>query len=256
MLAEPIKSIFTFRWQPDRDLLAVLVSWILVVAGLYTATFIVGSEIWGGMAYFAIYAVLTAGVFGVGFPLYWMIAIRKRPLSDLGITTRGLWISLGLQLVFAAIQYGGTLAKTGIPSFEKFAPLLALALCIGFFEALFWRGWVLLRLEEAFGLIPAILLGSLLYAAYHIGYGMPLSEMTFLFFIGVMYAVAFRLTKNVFLLWPIFQPMGQLVTLIKDGLELPLLASLGFLEALILMFVMVWLAGRYAQKHGLQRTSA
>lgn len=135
-------------------------------------------------------------------------------------------------------------------------PLLALSLCIGFFEELFWRGWVLLRLEEAFGLIPAILLGSLLYAVYHIGYGMPLSEMAFLFFIGVMYAVAFRLTKNVFLLWPIFQPMGQLVTLIKDGLELPLLASLGFLEALILMFVMVWLAGRYAQKHGLQRTSA
>jgi membrane protease YdiL (CAAX protease family) len=163
---------------------------------------------------------------------------------------------LGLQLVFSAIQYGGTLAKTGIPSFEKFARLLPLALCIGFFEAFFWQGWALLRLEEAFGIIQAILLGSLLYAAYHVGYGMPLSEMTSLLFIGVMYAVAFRLTKNVFLLWPIFQPMGQLVTLTKDGLELPLLASLGFLEALILMFVMVWLAGRYAQKYGIQRTSA
>jgi hypothetical protein len=62
-------------------------------------------------------------------------------------------------------------------------------------------------------------------------------------FIFPFCAVAFRLTKNVFLLWPVFQPIGQLVTLIKDGLELPLLASLGFLEALMLMFVMVWLAG-------------
>jgi uncharacterized protein len=128
-------------------------------------------------------------------------------------------------------------------------PLVALALAIGFFEAVFWRGWVLLRLEEAFGIIPAILLGSVLYAAYHVGYGMPASEMTTLFFVGVIFAVVFRLTKNVFILWPIFQPMGQLVTLIKDGLTLPLAAALGFVEVLILMFVFVWLAARRQRKY-------
>lgn len=41
----------------------------------------------------------------------------------------------------------------------------------------------MLRLEEAFGIIPAIVLGSASYAAYHIGYGMPTGEMVFLFFI-------------------------------------------------------------------------
>jgi membrane protease YdiL (CAAX protease family) len=210
---------------------------------------IVGTEIWGGMGYFLLYAVLAAAGFGVGFPIYWTVVIRKKPLSDLGITTRGLWLSLVLQIVCSAVQYAGSLAKSGLPALEEFLPLLALALTIGFFEAIFWRGWVLLCLEEAFGIIPAILLGSLLYAAYHIGYDMPLSEMTFLFFIGVMYAGAFRLTKNIFILWPIFQPMGQLVTLIKDGLKLPLLASVGFLEVLIVMFVLIWLGSRYAKKH-------
>lgn len=248
MFIETTKKIFTLRWEPSRDLFAVLVSWLLVVSGLYTATVIVGAEVWGGMAYFFLYAVLTATLIGIGFPVYWTLVVRKRPLSDLGITTRGLGLSLALQLLFAALQYAGTLAKSGLPGFEEFLPLLALALTIGFFEAVFWRGWVLLRLEDCFGVIPAILLGSLLYAVYHIGYGMPLSEMTFLFFIGILYAVTFRLTKNVFLLWPIFQPMGQLVTLIKDGLQLPLLASVGFLEALILMFVLIWLLNRYAKK--------
>lgn len=248
MLSAAFKSLFTFRWQPNRDLLAVLVSWGLVVGALYSATVVVGTQAWGGMAYFALYAVLGAGIFGVGLPLYWTVVVRKRPLSDLGLTTRWLWLSLALQVIFAALQYTGTLAKSGLPGFEALAPLLALSLAIGFFEAVFWRGWVLLRLEQAFGLIPAILLGSALYAAYHIGYAMPLDEMIFLFFIGVMYAVAFRLTKNVFILWPIFQPLGQLVTLIKDGLELPLLASLGFIEVLIGMLVLVWLAGRYARK--------
>lgn len=250
MFIENSKRVLTMHWKPGRDLIAVLISWVLVVGTLYTATVVVGSEAWGGMGYFLLYAVLGAGVFGVGFPLYWTVVKRKRPLSDLGISTRWLWLSLGVQIVFAGVQYAGTLAKSGVPGFERVIPLVALSLAIGFFEAVFWRGWVLLRLEEAFGAVPAILLGSLLYAAYHIGYAMPVNEMTFLFFIGLMYAIAFRLTKNIFILWPLFQPMGQLVTLIKDGLMLPPIASLGFLEVLIGMLVLVWLAARYARKFG------
>jgi membrane protease YdiL (CAAX protease family) len=247
-----LKQAFSIRWKPGKDLAIVALSWLLVVGCLYTATVIVGDKVWGGMAYFTLYAILGATLFGIGLPLYWMVVIQKRPLADLGLTTRGLGLSLVLQLVFAGIQFTSTLAKTGVPSFELFLPLLTLALCIGFFEAIFWRGWVLMCLEESFGMIPAIILGSVLYAAYHIGYGMPTSEMVFLFFIGVMFAVVFRLTKNIFILWPFFQPMGQLITLIKDGLTLPVAASLGFIDALALMFVLIWLASRYYKKHATQ----
>lgn len=248
-MTSTIKQVFSLRWKPSKDLIVVAISWLLVVGCLYTATAIVGVEVWSGMAYFTLYAVVGALLFGVGLPLYWMVIVQRRPLSDLGITTRYLGLSLVLQLVFAALQFMGTLAKTQLPPFEEFLPLIALALCIGFFEAFFWRGWVLMRLEESIGMIPAVLLGSALYAVYHIGYGMPANEMLFLFFIGIMFAVAFRLTKNVFILYPIFQPMGQLVTLIKDGLSLPLLASLGFFAVLIVMLVLVWLAGRYYERH-------
>ncbi len=244
-----LKKVFSVHWNPNRDLAVVGLSWLLVTGTLYTATVIVGSGAWGGMAYFVLYAIVCATLFGIGLPLYWMTVVRRRPLADLGITTRLLALSLVLQLVFSVLQFSGTLAKTQMPPFEELLPLIALSLTIGFFEAVFWRGWVLLRLEESFGIIPAILLGSLLYALYHIGYGMPVSEMSFLFFIGILYAVIFRITKNVFILWPILQPMGQLVTLIKDGLTLPYLAALGFFEVLIFMFVMVWLAGRYLKKH-------
>ncbi len=247
-IATTLKQIFTLRWKPSRDLAVVAVSWVLVVAALYTATSIVGREVWGGMGYFFLYAVVGAGLFGVGIPLYWMTVVRGRPLADLGLTTRWLGRSLALQIVFAGLQFAGALAQTELPSFAELAPLVGLALAIGFFEAVFWRGWVLLRLEEAFGVIPAILLGSVLYAAYHIGYGMPTSEMFFLFFIGILYAVTFRLTKNILLLWPVFQPMGQLITLIRDRLALPPIAALGFIEALILMAVLVWLAARRQKK--------
>jgi len=246
-----VQNVFSIRWKPGKDLLVVALSWVLVVGALHTATVVVGSDVWGGMAYFVLYAVVGAMLFGVGLPLYWMVIVRKRPLSDLGFTTRWLGVSLVLQLVFAAFQFMGTLAKAQLPPFEEFLPLLALALCIGFFEAVFWRGWVLLRLEESFGTIPAILLGSALYATYHIGYGMPSDEMIFLFFIGIMFALVFRLTKNIFILYPVFQPMGQLVTLIKDGLRLPVLASVGFIEVLIVMIILVGFAGRYWKKHSM-----
>ncbi len=43
-----------------------------------------------------------------------------------------------------------------------------------------------------FGLLPAILLSSLLYAAYHIGSAMPVAEMVVLFFIGILLAATSR----------------------------------------------------------------
>ncbi len=251
-----LAHILTLRWRPGKDLAAVAVSWLLVVGALYSATVIVGQAVWGGFAYFLLYGLLSATLFGLGIPLYWTVAVRRRPIADLGISTRWLVPSLLLQLAFAALQYLGTLAKTPLPPFAQILPLAALALAVGFFEAVFWRGWVLLRLEDAFGLLPALLLGSALYAAYHVGYGMPAGEMVFLFFIGFLYAVAFRLTKNVFILWPLFQPMGQLVTLIKDRLSLPTLAAVGFAEVLILMFVLVWLAARYQKKHSSRAAQA
>jgi hypothetical protein len=161
-IKQTLRTIFTFHWNPGLDLVAVLVSWVLVTGTLFTATVIVTADAGGGLPYFLLYAILGATLFGVGMPLAWMVVYRKRPIQDLGLTTKYLGVSIVLQLVFAALQYIGTLAQVEVPVLREVAPLLALALAIGFFEALFWRGWVFWRLEEAFGLIPAVLVGSLL----------------------------------------------------------------------------------------------
>ena len=92
-----IKQIFTFRWKPNQDLWIVALSWILVVASLSMATFVIGREVWGGMGYFLMYAVVGATLFGVGLPIYWMLVVRKRTLADLGITLKYWKISLILQ---------------------------------------------------------------------------------------------------------------------------------------------------------------
>jgi membrane protease YdiL (CAAX protease family) len=243
-----VKPVFELRWKPNKDLLVVLVSWFLVLGALYTATTIVGPTTGGGLPYFFLYAVLTATIFGIGIPVFWLVFVQKRPIKDLGITFNHLFLSLGLQAVFAIIVLPGGFSGLFPLSLETILPLLGLSLSIGFFEAVFWRGWVLMRLEEAFGFLPAAIIGSVLYAVYHIGYDMPLSEITFLFFIGLMYAVVFRITRSIFILWPIFQPGGQLITLINEGLNLPLISTLGFVEILFVMILIVWLGNRYYKR--------
>ena len=52
---------------------------------------------------------------------------------------------------------------------------------------------------------------------------MDLIEMMILFFIGIMFAVVFLITRSVLILWLVFQPMGQLLMLIEDRLTLPFL---------------------------------
>ncbi|MHB0876852.1 MAG: CPBP family intramembrane glutamic endopeptidase [Anaerolineae bacterium] len=235
------------RWQPTKDLAAVALSYVLVVATIYSATHIATAA--RGVAYFLLFGVLAATVFGVGLPLWWTVVVRHRPVSDLGISGRHWQWSIGLQVVLAAVQYVATLARTDLPALETLAPLLALALAIGLFEAVFWRGWVLQRLEASFGTLPAVLLGSALYAAYHVGYGMQFGEMPLLFAVGLMYAVAFLATRSILILWPLYQPMGQLVTLIKDQLVLPPIAALGFVEALAAMLILAYVASRWHRAH-------
>jgi membrane protease YdiL (CAAX protease family) len=59
-----------------------------------------------------------------------------------------------------------------------------MALAVGLFEAIFFRGWLQLRFENAFGSVPGLVLGALCYSLYHIGYGMNFDELLFLFGLG------------------------------------------------------------------------
>jgi membrane protease YdiL (CAAX protease family) len=241
---------FRLRWCPSPDVLMVIVSWLLISATLYLATDVVGSQIGGGLPYFGLLTFLTATLFGVGLPIYWVVIGRRRPLADLGLHTRWLGLSLVLQLVLATGLFRFAFGTIDLPDLARLLPLVVLSLALGFFEAIFWRGWVLLRLEESFGLIPALFLSALMYTSYQIGYGFSPMDIVLMFFLGLIYATAFRLTKSIFVLWPAFQPIGQLAILLRSGMQLPLISTLGFLEVLVVMFLLVWLASRFARKTG------
>lgn len=58
------------------------------------------------------------------------------------------------------------------PAPVDWVPLLVMALTVGVFESVFFRGFIQGRLEAALGAGPAVFGAAAMYAVYHVGYGM------------------------------------------------------------------------------------
>lgn len=234
-------SIFDgFRWAPDRDTLVALLSYALVLAALYTAFQVFTTE--HVAANFITFGPIALALLGIGIPVFYTKIVRDRPLADVGITARHLVPSLVLSIILGYDTYRNTLATMNVTWDRSLVPVVTMVLVVGLFEAVFFRGWLQLRFEEAFGLIPGLLLGALCYSFYHIGYGMEVQELGMLFFLGVTFGAMFRLTKSIFVLWPFYTPVGALFTNLSEGLTMPFEATYGFLLTLGLMALLITLA--------------
>lgn len=230
------------RWQPGRETLVALLSYVLVVAALYTAFQIFTTE--RVAANFITFGPIGLALIGIGIPVFYTTAVRKQSLADVGITTRHLLPSLALGLLLGYDTYRNTLAGLDVSWSRNLVPLVTMALAVGLFEAIFFRGWLQLRFEAAFGVVPGLLLAALCYSLYHVGYGMEAQELLMLFFLGVTFGAMFRLTKNIFVLWPFYTPVGGLFTNLSEGLSMPFEATYGFVLTLVLMSVLVVVAFR------------
>jgi membrane protease YdiL (CAAX protease family) len=232
------------QWEPDRDTLAAFGSYILVVAALYTAFQIFTIE--RVAANFITFGPIALALFGIGVPVLYTLLIRHRSLSDLGLTGHRLLPSFALGLLLGWDTYTNTLAPMNVAWTSSEVPLLVMALAVGLFEAVFFRGWLKMRFEQAFGLVPGLVLAAMCYSLYHIGYGMTGDEMLFLFGLGLTFV---RLTKNVFVLWPFYTPVGSVFTNLSEGLTLPFEATYGFLLTIVLMVgFIVWAFIYYNKK--------
>jgi hypothetical protein len=132
-----------------------------------------------------------------------------------------------------------------LPATENWVPLLVMSLTVGLFEAVFFRGFMQGRLQASLGSGPAVAGAASLYALYHVGYGMGAGELVFLFGLGVVYAVAYRLAENVLVLWPLLTPLGAWFSNMEAGdIQLPLASIAGFVDVLAVMaLVSGWRTG-------------
>ena len=75
------------------------------------------------------------------------------------------------------------------------------------------------------------------------------TDMLFLFGLGVVYAVAFRLVRNGLVLWPLLTPLGSFFANLEAGeIDLPWAAIAGFVDVATIMTTLVVIAHR-RQRH-------
>lgn len=243
-------------WKIDRaDIAAVAILYVAVV-GLFKLAF-AGFGTTNTLWFFLAFAAgMLVGVVG---PIVYFVWVRHRSLAALGIALRNLRSTVALALVFAAAQFAVTLWNVTLPQPVDWVPLLSMALAVGVFEAVFFRGFIQGALEPIFGAAPALGIGAALYALYHFGYGMGPSEMLFLFGLGVVYTVAFRITNNLLAIWPLLTPLGSFFVQVRSGElsgQLPWMSILGFVDIVALMAVAIWLARRHEhRRHEIRRAS-
>jgi membrane protease YdiL (CAAX protease family) len=230
------------RTGDRRDLLAVAVLYVVVVALLSLAFRVFTTDNVLGM-FLAFAATLLVGTVG---PVVWTVWVRGRPLGDLGLGVGSWRRTAGLALLFAGVQGALTLWGYDLPAAVDWVPLLVMALVVGIFESVFFRGFVQGRLEEQLGTGPAVGVAAGLYGAYHVGYGMGGADLAFLTGLGVVYAVAYALTRSVLVLWPLLNPLGSFYANLEAGeINLPWASIAGFADVAAVMAVAGWLAVRH-----------
>lgn len=231
----------TGRHFDGRDIRAVLFLHVAVVTAFYLAFQVFTVD--RALGLFLGYAAgLILGVVG---PVIYTVWMRGRPLADLGLTTKNWQQAIGLGLVLGVIQFFLTLFGYDWPAPVDWVPLLTMSLMVGLFEAIFFRGFIQTRLSASLGPVPGIVVAAVLYALYHVGYGMGVGEMAFLFALGLVYGIAYACVNNVLVLWPLLIPVGSFYNNLQSGeINLPWAAIAGFVDIMAVMFTAIWLAHR------------
>ena len=240
------KEIFEFRWQPDKH------TWAAVLTGLLAAG-ISMALLWLDAGSTAHSVLLYGGIWvlcGVVIPWGYVLLVEGSPASALGLRSenfgKSIWISLGLAVFFSlVIIFQADFSAMNLGVVAKGAVVLIVG--GGLFELFLYYGFIHLRLDKAFGPLPAIFLTSGLYVLWHIGTQLTLEADPWmaalkLFGVGIMYHGIFSLTHNLAIIWPFFFASGVMIDFLVNIGEMDAVSG-GFfwtLGAVVVMALAVW----------------
>lgn len=198
------------KWAPNRDTAVAVASLLLMVPAYYAATHWLHSELTG----IVVFGVLTNLMLNVLLPVWWIAYYRRWPLSELGITTRRWLPSLAIGIALAAFSaFRFWQMAAGI---DWLPHVLFNAVCL--WEPLFVYGWLQLRFDRAFGIVPGVILAGLSFTAYHVGTYLP-SGLIMLLLAGLLYGVVFRITANLLIIWPLAFCIGSSMGTLMGGMQ-------------------------------------
>ena len=206
-----IRTIFSVRLEPGTD---TVLAFATAVA--FSFIYFFGTRTDSMLASFLVFTVLGTGVVCVLLPAFYMLVVRRESPEALGVTARRWRLSLTISAVFAAGSFPAVLqAATRTPGADLAPHLLVNGLSL--WEPFFVFGWLQLRFERAFGILPGVVLAALSFGAYHLG-TFPLTGVLGLIGFGILYATLFRVVgANLLVLWPLTWAVGSGIGTLQGG---------------------------------------
>jgi len=191
-----VRKVLALRWRPGRDT-ALALATALVMVGSYYINAQARNATWT----LVVFVGLTNGLLNVLLPAWYVLRVRRERPEALGLTGRWWWLAGLISLGIAAANWPRLLAQAALrPDVDLAAHVLTNGAV--FWEPFFVHGWLQLRFERAFGVIPGIVLAAVCFAAYHLGtYPLP---VVLNFGLAVLALGAlFRVTGNLLTVWPL-----------------------------------------------------
>lgn len=198
-----------FKCNITPDTVLALISVLLMWASFYIM-YHSDSMVVKGL----VFCLLANIGLNVLLPMVWCLIYKKEKLEVLGIT-KSNWIP--------SIVIGFALAY--VKSYQL-VPLLSginwtthlLYNVFLFWEPFFIFGWLQSRFENAFGIVGGILLTGVGLGIYHLG-SFELTNVLIITMNGVVFAVVYRLVKNLLVMWPALWCISSSVGTLNGGLE-------------------------------------
>jgi len=213
-LAARRRHAFALRWQPTRHTWAAVGAGLLAFVLSALLLLFKDSSVAHRLLHYGGIYVLCGVLIPWGYPLL----IEKNTDASIGLTRERWGISLILNGVLGGLFALILIFEADWGAIEPVAFTRAtLVLLVGtLFELLLYYGFIHLRLEQAFGTIPAILGTAVLYVLWHAGTQLPhepdlLIGIVKLFAVGVLYQSVFSLTHNLLAIWPCFLGVGVMI---------------------------------------------
>lgn len=193
-----------FRWCPSKETLVGLGAGA-VVLGLSAAAMPFEKWPWIRIA-IRDFGQIFAG--GILFPLVYILR-SGGGFSKFGLSFRRWQVFLPINIVLAVLLLVNFISESPPPPDFQLstsnlwaAAYVMLALC---FELIFFYAFLRTLLERAFGIVPAVVLTALFYSFHHLGFQ---PEYGKLFFVGLLYAITYRLGNSALLIFPFFLGVG------------------------------------------------
>ncbi|MDX1382951.1 MAG: hypothetical protein R3190_04855 [Thermoanaerobaculia bacterium] len=243
-LAVRRREALSLAWSPDLGTAAAVATGVLAAA--LSGSLLLFEE--GSFVREAIHWLLIYGLCGATLPWVWTLLVERTGPRGMGLVWRRWRSAVVVNFLLGAFLAIGLAFRADLRSigFETLARASYTLLVGGLFEVYLYYGFIHLRLERAFGPVPAILGSAALYSLWHLGTELPLHEdplggLTFLFVVGVFYQSVFSAARNLLAIWPFFFLGGVLTDFVDLGFPERVTHRLGWATVgWILMLGLPW----------------